>query len=50
MFSWVFQGKPENLQKNGLKVGKKVLDNVCEYIERLQEEEARKARLAKGLT
>ena len=35
MYSWVFHGKPENIQKNGLKVGKRVLENVREYIKRL---------------
>jgi hypothetical protein len=50
MYSWVFTGKPENIQKNGLKVGKKVLDNVREYIRRLQAEESRKTLLAQGST
>jgi len=44
MYSWIFKGKPQSIHKNGLKVGKKVLDNVRAYIKRLQEEEAQKAQ------
>jgi len=42
MYSWVFKGKHENISKHGLKVEKRVLDNVRAYVKRLQDEEARK--------
>ena len=50
MYSWVFTGKPENIPKNGLKIGKKALKIVKEYIDRLEDEEARKALSVGGST
>ena len=49
MYSWAFRGKPESIEKNGLKLNKTVLNAIRAYMARLKEEEARKAtRLQEG--